>query len=260
MNMNFKRKLILCVLLVSAVTAFAFDAAGHRIVAEVAYDHLAKNTRQQVDKILGKRGLIYASTWADEVKSDDNYRYSYNWHFQDLDDSLSNEQIEHLYADKTAEGEHLFFAIDQMEKRLVKDKMDVEALKYLVHFIGDLHQPLHLGRKTDLGGNKVELRWFGKNIKLHALWDSYLIEEKQMSYKEYAEFLEDKFSGTSDEIAAMSLIQSIERTYEVRNLIYDYDYGDTNNFHYIYKMGGYLDEQLFRGGIMLAKILNDIYS
>ncbi|MEI6753200.1 MAG: S1/P1 nuclease, partial [Paludibacter sp.] len=145
---------VLSLLLISAV-AFAYDAVGHRIVADIAYNNLTDKARAQADKVLGKKGLVYEATWADEVRSDNKYAYSYQWHYQDLDDNMTSADIKKLLDNPTAEGEHLFFALDQMQSRLKKDKNDAEALKFLIHFVGDLHQPMHMGRKDDKGGNKV---------------------------------------------------------------------------------------------------------
>jgi len=131
-------------------------------MADIAYQHLTNKARKQCDKALGKHGIIYQATWADEVRSDKNYDYSYKWHYQNLKDSMTTEDLKQLLENPTAEGEHLFYAINLMTDRLKKNPSDAEALKFLVHFTGDLHQPMHLGRAEDLGGNKVEMNWFGK--------------------------------------------------------------------------------------------------
>ena len=138
----------------------AYDAMGHRIVADIAYDNLTDKARQQVDKVLGKRGIVYDATWADEVRSDNKYKYSYQWHYQDLDDNMTTDGILKLMKNPKAEGEHLFFAIDTLTTRLKRDKNDAEALKFLVHFIGDETMPLHCSDDNDKGGNDKRVRFF----------------------------------------------------------------------------------------------------
>ena len=246
-------------LLLLTVSAFAYDAVGHRIVADIAYNNLTDKARTQVDKVLGKKGLVYEATWADEVRSDNKYAYSYQWHYQDLDDNMTSSDIKKLLDNPTSEGEHLFFALDQMQTRLNKDKNDAEALKFLVHFMADLHQPMHMGRKDDKGGNKVDFNWFGRKTNLHSVWDGSLIESQKMSYSEYSQYLQDKFETRKAEIKKNGILQSIEASYAVRNLIYAYDSSDTNNYHYVYFFGDKLDEMLYRGGIQLANVLNAIY-
>ncbi|MFT3752236.1 MAG: S1/P1 nuclease [Paludibacter sp.] len=146
-----------------------------------------------------------------------------------------------------------------MQRRLKKNKNDTEALKFLIHFIGDLHQPLHLGRLSDLGGNRIDYNWFGKKTNLHTVWDGLLIEYRKMAYSEYSQYLQDKFYTERADYQKNSLLQSVETVYVLRNQIYAYNYADTNNYHYAYRFIGLLDEMLYRGGIRLAMILNGIY-
>ena len=257
--MKFKKLFTAASLLLITVSSFAYDAVGHRIVADIAYNNLSEKARVQLDKVLGKKGMVYEATWADEVRSDNKYAYSYQWHYQDLDDNMTSADIKKLLDNPTAEGEHLFFALDQMQTRLKKDKNDTEALKFLIHFVGDLHQPMHIGRKDDKGGNKVDFNWFGRKTNLHSVWDGALIENQKMSYSEYSQYLQDKFEPRKAGFKKLGILQSIEASYAVRNLIYAYDISDTNNYHYVYQFGDKLDEMLYRGGIQLANVLNAIY-
>lgn len=253
-------KLILSIsFLVFSFSISAYDAVGHRIVADIAYQNLTDKVRTQLDNLLGKHGIVYEATWADEVRSDKKYDYSYQWHYQNLKDSLTTADFKKLLATPESEGDHLFFALDFMQNRLKKDKADLEALKFLVHFVADLHQPMHLGRLTDLGGNRVDYNWFGKKTNLHATWDGWLIETQKMSYSEYSKYLQEKFEPTKTEYKKYTVLQSVEAAYAVRTQIYGYDYSDTNNYHYAYRFSEKLDEMLYRGGIQLANILNTIY-
>jgi hypothetical protein len=241
------------------MNAMAYDATGHRIIADIAYHNLTTKAKLAVDRLLGKQGIVYAATWADEIKSDKKYDYSYQWHYQNLKDSMTNEQLENLYQHPVSEGEHLFYAIAQMKARITKDKKDTEALKFLVHFMGDLHQPMHLGRVEDLGGNKTPVKWFGKTINMHSLWDSYMIEAQNYTYTEYSAYLRNKFESAKAKYLKENPIASLEAVYQIRNKIIFYDYTDTNSYHYTYLFSNDLDALLFRGGIQLAKTLNELY-
>jgi hypothetical protein len=257
--MKLNKQLLTFFLLLLTVSVSAYDAVGHRIIADIAYDNLTNKARAQVDKILGRGGMVYEATWADEVRSDNKYVYSYQWHYQDLDDNMTSADIKKLLDNPKAEGEHLFFALDSLTRRLRADRNDAEALKFLVHFVGDLHQPMHMGRKDDKGGNKVEFNWFGRKTNLHSVWDGMIIENQKMSYSEFSMYLQDKFEPKKAEIKKQGILQSVEATYAVRNLIYAYDITDTNNYHYVYRFADKLDEMLYRGGIQLANLLNSIY-
>ena len=257
--MKIVKHFITITLLGISITAMAYDAVGHRIVADIAYTNLTERARTQLDSLLGKRGIIYKSTWADEVRSDSTYKYSYQWHYQNLDDSLTVFDFKELLDKPKMEGNHLFFAIDTLTTRLIKNRGDLEALKFLVHFVGDLHQPMHLGRLADLGGNKVSTKWFGRTINLHSLWDSSLIEERSFSYSEFSQYLQDKYENKRIEYLKYTVLESITAGYDVRTKIYEYDYSNTNNYHYMYYFNDKMDDMLYRGGIQLANMLNAIY-
>jgi len=253
-----KHFLALC-FLAFTVSLSAYDAVGHRIVADIAYHNLTDKARNQLDQVLGKNGIVYAATWPDDIRSDNKYAYSYQWHYQDLDDNMASTDLEKLLNNPKAEGEHLFYALDSLTKRLKNNKSDAEALKFIVHIVGDLHQPLHLGRKDDKGGNAVEFNWFGRKTNLHAVWDGSLIESQKMSYTEFSQYLQDKYDARKAEIKKQTVLQSIEAVYAVRNMIYSYDLSDKSNYHYVYFFAEKRDEMLYRGGIQLANILNAIY-
>ena len=242
-----------------ALSISAYDAVGHRIIAEIAYRNLTDKARTQVDKVLGKHGIVYEASWADDVRSDNKYAYSYQWHYQDLDDNMTLNDIKKLLENPKAEGEHLFFALDTLTSRLKKDRNDAEALKFIVHFVGDLHQPLHLGRKDDKGGNTVDFNWFGRKTNLHSVWDGSLIESQKMSYTEFSQYLQDKYEARKAEFKKQNILQSVEAVYAVRNMIYSYDMSDKSNYHYVYFFANKRDEMLYRGGIQLANVLNAIY-
>ena len=257
--MNFKKGFLLMLISVISFSAVAYDAVGHRIIADIAYNNLTAKAKKQCDKVLGKQGIIYASVWADEIRSDKQYDYSYKWHYQNLKDSLTMEQLGVLFKNPTAEGEHLFFAIDQLTQRLKKDKNDAEALKFLVHFMADLHQPMHLGRAEDLGGNKINVQWFGKSTNLHAVWDGMITEGQKMSYSEYSRFLQDSFEKVKAKKQAESLLQSVSNVYTLRTEVYNYGVDDKNNYIYMFKFASRNNEMLYSAGIQLAKRLNELF-
>ena len=257
--MKLKKIIIALNLFLITFSVSAYDAIGHRIIADIAYQHLSKKAKKQCDKLLGQKGLVYEAPWADEVKSDKSYDYSYDWHFQNLKDSMTTDDLKALLENPTSEGEHLFYAIKTMTERLKSNQSDAEALKFLVHLVGDLHQPMHLGRSDDKGGNRVEMNWFGQKTNIHAVWDSQITASKFMSYSEFSSYLQNKFKPKENAFKNYSILQSVEAVYAVRNSIYAYDMKNTNNYHYVYRFADDLDEMLFRGGMQLANVLNGIF-
>ena len=237
----------------------AYDAVGHRIISEIAYENLTKKARKQVDKVLGTRGIIYYSSWADEIRSDKKYEYSYVWHYQNLAEYLSTENLQFLLDNPKAEGEHLFYALDSLCTYLKTNKADAEALKFIVHFVGDLHQPMHMGRAEDLGGNRLPVKWFGRNTNLHAIWDSSVLQSRNMSSTEYARFLSDKYKEVKKVYKNYSMLQSVETSYQLANEIYEYGNEFSNAYHYVYRFLDKAEEMMYLGGIQLANVLNEIY-
>ncbi len=253
-----KSSFLVFYLLVSAV-CFSYGPIGHRAISMIAQQELQPGVNQQLDSLLGKNGIIYFSTWADEIRDLPQYAESRPWHYQNLSPDKTPEMLTELWNNPESEGKHLFYAVQLMLQRLKDNKHDVDALKFLIHFVGDLHQPMHLGRADDLGGNRVPYRWFGSDINIHSLWDSYLIDHHRMSYTELAQYLEDTKGARKLELYQMSIPEIIAMSFEITARIYDYDREDTNNYTYFRAFRNDLDTMLYLGGIQLAKMLNEIY-
>lgn len=244
-------------LIVSPVSAW--DVTGHRVIADIAYKNLTCKARHSVDKILGKKGIIFDSSWADGVRNEKGYEYSYPWHYQNLRDSMTTLDLQNLLKNPQAEGDHLFYAIELMIGKLKTNRNDAEALKFLVHFVGDLHQPMHLGRATDRGGNSMMLTWFGSQVNLHALWDSYLIDRQKLSYTEMSEMLLKKYNSERNKFKNESIENSVMAAYELRSQLYATDMKTTSNYLYAHIFTPQHNEMLYRAGMQLARILNEIY-
>ena len=250
---------ILLFALLPAALLQAYGPTGHRVIASIAQSELSSGARKKIDKILGTNGMIYTSTWADEVRSDPAYNYSSPWHYQNLNASMSPENIKNLWENPTSEGEHLFYAIQQMMERLKKDKKDTEALKFLIHFTGDMYQPMHLGRQADQGGNRVNFTWFGDKSNIHRLWDSQLIDHNDMSFTEFTRLLIDRYSPEKKKLKKATLTDDLHQSYQLCVRIYNYDNRDTNNYLYVYRFKNDLNLQLYKAGLRLAQFLESIY-
>jgi hypothetical protein len=134
-------------------------------------------------------------------------------------------------------------------------------LKMLVHFVGDLHQPMHIGQKEDKGGNSVKVQWFGKGTNLHAVWDTKMIEYWNMSYLELAESAQDLSKKQIKAIEVGTLADWVDEIHEVTKKVYkSAAVGENLRYRYSYEHFDTVREQLQRGGIRLAKILNDIFA
>lgn len=170
--------LILSFLLIGS-TALGWGGLGHRTTGHIAEAALTPQARQAVRALLRGATLADVANWADAIKSDPTYKHASWYHFEKMDDGY--RYLDHLSAlppDLKAKG-GLLQAILVSERTLESPteswgEKDV-ALRFLVHFIGDLHQPLHSGRGGDKGGLMVPVRWGERNSNLHSVWDSGMI-------------------------------------------------------------------------------------
>ena len=232
---------------------------GHRATGKIAENHLNKRAKKRIDKLLNGQSLAFVSTYADEIKSDSAYRKYYSWHYVNMD-------LEESYADATKNPKgDIVTGINKCIK-VLKDNNSSEEdksfhLKMLVHFVGDLHQPMHIGQKEDKGGNAIQVEWFGKETNLHAVWDTKMIENWNMSYLELADNAKDVSKQQIAAIEAGTLREWVDETHELTKKIYkSAEVGENLRYRYSYDYFGIVRDQLQIGGIRLAKILNDIFS
>lgn len=252
--------IVLCIVLLPIEQLFAWGQEGHRIIAQIAYNHLDKKVRPKVDALLGTQGMIYLANWPDEIKSDTIYPTSYDWHFQDLDEGLSDEQVLQTLHQYPTDGGNLFRAMDSLTAAVQKDNTQHDAVVFLIHLMGDRFCPMHTGHKDDLGGNRVKVQWFHQPTNLHAIWDSKLIESQGYSYTEYATYLDNQYTNQKDSIVALTPEQILLHNYHFTKAIYDYQATwDGNAYHYIYHFIHPMEWQLYATGIHLAKLLNNLF-
>lgn len=249
---------IFCLLICQPVKAY--DKTGHRIVAQIATNNLTAKARTEIEKLLGKNGLVNYANWPDEIRSNPAYNYTTRWHFYNIDKDFTSEELDAEYNNALSTKNNLIFAIDSLTSTLKKNKKDSLALRFLVHFIGDLHQPLHLGKEADLGGNRIRVKWFNDSINLHMLWDTYMVNMEQLSYTEYATYLSDAGNFQKMKSESTDVKSAFKRSYFLSRKVYSYPYDGRNAYGYYYNFSPELKEELTRGGCLLASILNAIYA
>ena len=169
--------------------AAAYWEYGHETVARIALDHVRPDTRAKIIGLLRQGRLLetpgcpvatieQASVWADCIKPlGDRFAYAFSWHYQNVD-------ICRPFDLKAAckDGNCLSAQVERQARLLAEPKVPqrerLMALAFLVHFMGDLAQPMHAGDKGDLGGNKVAANYglVGGRTNLHSIWDGYLAE------------------------------------------------------------------------------------
>jgi len=242
--------------------SFGWGVLGHRVVGQIAESYLTPKARVEIQKILGNESIAMASNWADFIKSDSTYQYVYNWHFIDVDSGVTKAQLrDHLQKDTVADlfTKTNFLIRELKNKQLSMDKKRM-YLKLLIHFVGDIHQPFHVGRQEDLGGNKIKLTWFSTPTNLHAIWDEQLINFQQLSYTEYAMAINHITAKQRLAWQKQPISEWIIESNQIAGRLYAQVTPDQKlSYRYNYDNIQILNERLLKAGVRLAGLLNELF-
>jgi hypothetical protein len=205
------RLLLAVVLLLLAPSASAWSALGHRLVGALAERHLSPSAEAQVRVLLAGEPdptLAGVAVWADALRDNEPERFKQTsrWHYV----NYPKGQCDYVAARDCPDGNCVIGAIERQRAILADDKQPREArrdaLKFLVHLAGDIHQPMHAGNRDDLGGNRFQISLrtdiapekyardkyvdgvMGTN--LHAVWDYYVLAERRLELKQYTDALD----------------------------------------------------------------------
>lgn len=171
-------RIALLATLLVAGPCLAWGADGHRIIGTIASSDLTPTAAAAVRDLLGEQTLADACCWADEVRSDSRYEWVKPLHYVNVPVGATSVDLKR----DAAGGEQVLAAIERYRAVLADAKRPrderLEALRLLLHFVGDVHQPLHVSYAVDLGGNKLSVRSFGEKSNMHRVWDTDLIRRR----------------------------------------------------------------------------------
>jgi hypothetical protein len=211
----------------SASTASAWGCKGHETVALIAEKHLSPEAKEFVLSLLKNNPVDPqlkrycgsavndpmgdASTWADDVRPE---RRNGPWHYIDIPRGVTRESVDGKLAPYCGKegcvNEALATQIAILKSKSAEPGKRAEALRYIIHFVGDLHQPLHSTTNDDEGGNCVPLKYFrrkprehnhGFTPNLHSVWDSAIIERdaEGADSHEYADRLDETYASSFEQ-------------------------------------------------------------
>ena len=232
--------------------------AGHRAVGYIAEDLLTEKAAAEVSRVLGGNTLAEESNWMDNIKSDSDYRHMSPWHYCTIPEGKT-------YAEAgTPEEGDILWAIDKVVTELkaggLSPEIEAEHLKILIHLVGDLHQPLHAGNGTDRGGNDVKVSWFRDDTNLHSVWDSRMIDSRQLNGYELAEFASNQLDeATIEEWQSTSWIDWANESQDLHGDVYEVGEGRLG-YRYMYENFDSVKLRIAQAGVRLAGLINDIYS
>ncbi|HEX7335185.1 MAG TPA: S1/P1 nuclease [Pyrinomonadaceae bacterium] len=276
-------------LLTLPTSAYAWGPTGHRVVAEIAQRHLTPAAQSRVSRLLDGRTLADVANWPDDLRSDPRFDKYKPLHFATVKNGIASYRD----SEKARCGD-VVVAIDAFSAFLrtgsrdalyvvkaLSDKSDGtgqgacnpketeplspgQALSFLVHLMGDLHQPLHVGG-TDLGGNQVSVNWLDRwKSNLHSIWDDEMVDHERYDYTEYARFLDRASKADEARWTTGDTISYADEAIAMRSKLYVYPDGETAgipkiSYKYIGAHRERMREQLLKGGLRLAAVLNSIF-
>jgi len=250
---------------------FAWGDNGHIAVAKVADLYLTDGARNKARQLLGAD--IYARKicmFADAFKHTPDGSFTRAWHFADVPDGVNDYDP----ARDCQQGNCVVAAIVE-QKRVFKDagattEQRLMALKFLIHFVGDIHQPLHCSQRNgDHGGNEVHVRFLGRNghLNLHSVWDDTILGENLQAEDPEDYAVEIKAKITSQQKSAWEQEKDpVKWVLEGHRLAHDVAYDGisiSNQSHnldatYVNRAKPVVEMQIQKAGVRLAKLLNEL--
>ena len=243
------------IILVTATVLLGWGKTGHRVIGIIAEENLSSEAKAEITKLFGHTDLARVGNWADEIKSDPAWKHANDWHYCTVLEGQEYRGPED--GGRAVQKVTEFSKLLKQETLGDKDRKDV--LRFIIHIVGDLHQPLHVGNGTDKGGNDVKVTWFGEDTNLHRVWDSQLIDHMQYSYTEYAQQIQ--LGMTAEDKAALmdpTILNFVHSSRAAHPQVYAIGDGKLS-WPYVYKNRELMEDRLLQAGFHLAAILNDIY-
>ncbi len=258
--MNYKSLLVSGLFSFTSLMGFAWGQKGHDTTAFIAENHLTPITKAVIDEMLDGKSIVYYANWLDNASHTPEYAYSKTWHYKNID---PHETFENAHLLETGDIVRAIYEQVGILEDPVASKEDKQlALKIVVHILGDIHQPMHMGRASDLGGNRHKIKYFGKDNNLHSVWDSSLPESAhKWTFTEWQQQIDRLSDQEIKEILKEGTPEKWgKETYEIAKEVYDRTPENTNiSYDYIADWTPVIETQFLRGGLRLADLLNSIF-
>jgi len=257
--MKLKKLIIGAVSAAMSFQALSWGQTGHRVTGAIAEQYLTPEAQLAISQLLLNEDLAEASTYADEMKSNpaEFWKKTANpWHYVNVFDGKT-------YSDVAPPPEgNAVTALEMFSKQLISETASLEdkqiALRFIVHIIGDLHQPFHAGNGLDRGGNDVKLKFFWEDSNLHRVWDSGLIDRQKLSYTEWTKKLSSKISSQqATQWIQVDPKEWIAESATLRATLYPDS--DKLSWDYQYQNLPIVKQRLQMGGVRIAAYLNAVF-
>lgn len=259
--------------------AFAWGQSGHRAIGEIAEKNMRPESVKKAEALLDGEDLAFVAGWADDIKSNRHFNYADKWHYTTWEDADGQ-----FHSGKENGGTGLLMSQIDRQLAVLRDTKASKAekamaLRFTVHLVGDLHQPLHVGGGGDQGGNFCKVTWHGRNTNLHRVWDSDMIDSTDLSFTELARFASTGRSAEQNKTWRTGTVRDwAEESKRIRSDIYPaevqrplapvskltYCQKDVAveampklGYEYSYRFLPVVYERVYQAGLRLAKLLDE---
>jgi hypothetical protein len=283
--------LLFLLLLTTSGPALAWGTKGHRVIGAIAEANLTPAAKAAVASILQGEDFVAATTWADEMRgARDNpefwRRITANWHYVNIDAGsdyaaspknpqgdarLALDTFIAILLDQPVPAGPVRTGLEFYFGTLQDNDAELKrfALKFLMHVIADLQQPLHSGYAADRGGNAIAINWFGRRSNLHSLWDTLIVEQANLDEAALTRRLLNRIGSTpAIDLRYMESTTFDQWLQESTSLLARIharnnppDTGGANDFGAVYaaEFVPTMEQQLIRGGLRTAFVLNTLF-
>lgn len=247
---------VLILIIMNPEFSFSWGVTGHRAIGMIAEQNLKPKAKKKLQSLLAGEKLPLATTWMDDIRSDQAYSHTSDWHWVTIETGASYQE-----SPKNKNGD-VIETLNRLMREIKSGKLttekEAEHVKMILHLVGDIHQPLHVGCCDDQGGNKVRLKWFGEDTNLHRVWDSDMIDGTKLSFTELAYSLKELSETEKLKIQSTSVEDWAIESMSLRSRVYDTGDGKLG-YAYAYKNMPLVKERLLLAGLRLAGVLNELY-
>ena len=236
--------------------AYSFGADGHRIAGLIAQDRLCAEAEQEVRTLGQGQGLDQLGLWADWIRGEPEWERSVPWHYMNIPDGARLEDYRH-----PPEGD-ILWAIAHFAARLSDRQESIaerrDALRFLAHFVVDLHQPLHVGRESDRGGNRIDIDpGTGGPVNLHRFWDTDAVALSGLEVEDYVRSLAGLIEANARTWEQDTLTDWARESQALRPDVYDFGgRGNRLSSDYLENAKRITRLRLAQAGVRLAAEVN----
>ncbi|MDR1671209.1 MAG: S1/P1 nuclease [Alistipes sp.] len=252
--------LLVLAALLNWAPALGWGAKGHNAIAHIAQAHLTHRTQREVTRLLEGYNMAYWSAWADGLRDDHRYDIFSSWHYANADDGFT-----YASSPKNPNGDvytAVTHCVEQLSSRETSDTLKGLYLKLLIHFVGDMHCPMHAGHLGDRGGNNHEVEFFGAGSNLHRLWDNQIVDSaRPWSGLEWAWNIDRRMSRDARrKLVAGTPLDWMEETVALAQTLYTATPEGSNvSWSYVNRYSPLVEQKFLTAGHRLAHLLNQIF-